>query len=754
MTWKFLPSLLVICHWVAAPLAASAQTFSHALPTSVTPGTTSLVNVYGGGLANAKTLWTTFPATVELAPGTTPSDTLVTFQLTVPADAPVGMFGARVVTDAGISDARPWVVDDLPIVLESGNNITIDQAQAVELPIAIDGVIAGETSDYFSFPVVAGQRVAFEVVGHRLGAGLDPLVRILGPDRREIVSHDNDEGLGFDIRFDHVFKDAGTHYLELRDTRYQGGGNWAYHLRMGDFPVARVAYPAGGTRGRWVSIAFPGRMATDVPPMATQVTANPIEEVLQISARGGNASAWVPFVLDDQDQQLELEPNDDWTLANGFVPGRTLNGRLQTRGDVDCFRFTATKGQAILFAADTRRISSPADLYLRVLNHQGGEVAVVDDAGTEDAKFTFTAPEDGEYTLVVEDLNRRGGLEFIYRILTQTAPVDYSLLASTDRLVISQGSHAPLLISAARAGYNDPIQLQVQSPHDGIQGSGATIPAGAGSEALTLRVDIDAPLGIHTLRLAGVGTVANQPLTRGVGLANHLSPKLDNLTQLPGSLVTDFAVLVTPPPFFRVSAEVNAPAVARFAKTPVTVHVAKEKFFDEEVAVEVANLPPNVAVAVKPVAKGTRSIQLEMESNKDTPLGRFPVFFSGTSNHRGRAARTHAEVLVIDIQPAFALTLSSGETRIAKNGKSSVTVLAKRHPSFAGPIEVELKNLPAGVTAPKGTIPEKQDAVTVELAAAGDAAAAKVENLNVVGTANPGTAVESVTSPNGTLIVE
>ncbi|MFO0948279.1 MAG: hypothetical protein U1D30_20550 [Planctomycetota bacterium] len=69
-------------------------------------------------------------------------------------------------------------------------------------------------------------------------------------------------------------------------------------------------------------------------------------------------------------------------------------------------------------------------------------------------------------------------------------------------------------------------------------------------------------------------------------------------------------------------------------------------------------------------------------------------------------------------------------------------------------LTTELKEFARGVTAPKAKIPEKQDSVAIELAAAADAAAAKVENLNVVGTANPGAAVETVTSPNGTLIVE
>ncbi|MFO0948276.1 MAG: hypothetical protein U1D30_20535 [Planctomycetota bacterium] len=61
MIWKFSPSLVFVWLWMASASSAAAQTFSHALPTSVQPGTTSVINVYGAGLANAKTLWTTFP---------------------------------------------------------------------------------------------------------------------------------------------------------------------------------------------------------------------------------------------------------------------------------------------------------------------------------------------------------------------------------------------------------------------------------------------------------------------------------------------------------------------------------------------------------------------------------------------------------------------------------------------------------------------------------------------------------------------
>lgn len=733
---------------------AAAQVLSHTMPASLTPGQTTTVTIHGTGLANAQTLWTTFPAEVVRAPGTTNTDNQAVFHVTVPPGTPIGPGGIRVVTDAGISDPRPFVVDDLPISICAETNTSLDTAQPLALPMAVDGILQPETSDFFAITVKAGQRVAFETFGHRYGFGFDPLVRLWSPERREIISYDNDEGLGFDNRFEHVFEKEGVYFVEITDTRYQGGGNWTYHLRMGDFPIARVAFPPSGTRGHWVNIAFPGRHATDVVPMSTQVPMDPLKTMVEVAAKGGDSSTWVRFIAEDSEQQIELEPNDEPAAANAFAAGRTLNGRLQVTGDVDCYRFQAAKGQPIEFAADSYRLASPADLYLRVLNAAGGEVVVADDAGAEEAKFTFTAPEDGWYTLVVEDLHRRGGPEFTYRITSRPSPADFSLAASTDRLVIPRGSSVPFVIQAGRAGYNDPIEIDASLTGTGCAPRPTVVPAGAGSEPTVLTAAIDAPLGLQTLRISGTGKIGDRALVRGINLTGLVAPKLDNLQLLPSGLVTEIPVYITPPAFFEVAAQVDAPAVARFAKTPMTVRLSKQKFFDEEVALEISNLPPNVAVAAKPIAKGAREVQLEIESKKDSPLGKFPVFVAGVATERGRSARVFADILTFSIEPAFSIAMTAPESKIAKGGKLSVEVKATRHPSYQGPIEVELKNLPAGVTAPKGTIAEKQDSVTIELAAAGDAAAATIENLTAVATANPGAAVETVNSPAAKLTVE
>lgn len=735
---------------------AVGQTLSHCLPCSVQHGQTTRVTCYGAGLATVQNLWTTFPASSRrVEPG---ADTAVTFEVAVPADAPIGIFALRVATADGISDPRLIVVEDLPLATRAADVGAPEKAQKLSLPAAVDGVALPERSEYYAFRAAAGQRLAFEVVGYRLGSDFDPFIRILTSTGKELVARDNDEGMGFDCRFEHVFKDAGDYLLELHDTRYQGGGNWSYHLRIGDFPVARVAYPPGGRRGRWVSVAFPGRNATDVAPVDIQVTANPMDDMLIVSARGGQGSTWVPFVADDQDQQLELEPNNDPAQANVVAFPRTLHGRLESPGDVDCYRFTAQKGQVLSFRSDTRRIGSPADLYLRLFNSAGQAIATADDAGTNDAELSLPAPADGDYVLSVEDLNRRGGLGFIYRIECQVVRTEFQLAAASDRLVVAQGSAVPVLVTAARAGYAGPIELGIREPKDAAVPAGVVaiptkIDTNLSAAPLVVSAAADAPLGLRTIRIAGAGQVGSYHWTRSADLASVVAPKLNNLRQLPPSVARDIAVLVTPRPFFTLASRIEGPAALHFGKTPLVVQVQKDKFFDEEVKIEVENVPANVAIAPKPIAKGQRQVALEIESKAGSPMGRFPLFVSGVSTYRGRSARFYSDVLEVEFRPGFSLAIAPVELALPRGRKGSITVTADRLPGFTGPIAIEIKNLPAGVTAAPAIIAEKQSSIRVELSAAVNATAARVGNVLAQGTATIGGQAEVVASPAAVLVV-
>lgn len=752
------PAILVFAlaiSWLSPAFTRSTlgQTLSHLLPAAAARGQTTLVSAFGTGLAKVATLHTTFPATVTLAPGVPVQDNQVTFAVTVPPDAIVGLYGARLVTDSGISDLKLFVVEDLPIVTNAGNNQTRSSARKVALPSAISGIMGAEQSDFYAFTVAAGQRLACEVVAHRLGTDIDPLVRIWNSAGKEVASCDNSEGLGFDCRFAHVFAAAGDHVVEVRDSRYAGGGNWNYHLRLGDFPSGRVVYPAGGKRGWWLNVAFPGRVATDLPPALMQLPTDPLQDAIQLAAGGGNGSAWFQLVLDDEPPQLELEPNDTLETANGLALPRTLYGRLQAKGDADVFAFFAKAGVETVFRADSRRLASPVDLELRVQNAAGNLLLQVDDNGLDDALATFKAPADGQYFLTIRDLLKRGGVEFIYRIQAAAAPVDFGVHLTSDRVVVPRGSKVPLLAKVARTRFGGALELHAQSGCEQIKSLPCQIPVNTVAWPMEIAAAIDAPLGLHRVQVRGVAQMGSETLTRAARTDRVILPKLNNLRQIPPGVDREIPVLVVPVPFFTLAAKLGASHVGRFTTTPFTVTATREKFFDEPIQIQVENLPPNVQVAVQPIAKSQNAVTLQFDSKPNTPIGAFFIFVSGTAAFQGRSVRVYSEILPISLRAAFGLKIDVAEARIVRGGKVAVPIRVERHPGYAGPIAVELVNLPKGITATKTTVPEKKDTIRVEISAATDAPPVVVVNLAAVGRATISGQADAFTSPTIKLTV-
>ena len=262
--------LALIAVWSSLPWAGlSNRAFAQAaipsvvstLPQAATPGQTVDVKIRGANLAGPTQLWTSFPAEVVLPPeiagnGTNAAE--ITYRLKLPADAPLGLHGVRVVTAQGISNLKLFALDDLPSVVQTRPNQTVAAAQALPLPVAVDGYVDSLSRDYYKFQAAAGQRLSIEVLARRLGSPLDSMIRLLDGKGRELAYNDDAPGIGSDSMLSYAFKDAGEYVLEVRDIRYQGGGNFNYRLRIGDFPCVTVPYPMGIQRGVSASIAFAG----------------------------------------------------------------------------------------------------------------------------------------------------------------------------------------------------------------------------------------------------------------------------------------------------------------------------------------------------------------------------------------------------------------------------------------------------------------------------------------------------------------
>ena len=102
-----------------------------------------------------------------------------------------------------------------------------------------------------------------------------------------------------------------------------------------------------------------------------------------------------------------------------------VNGRIEAPGDVDVFRFNASAGERIVAEVVARRLDSPLDARLVVLDAYGKQVALNDDhedkgAGLDthhaDAYVAFTVRTSGVCRVMLEDAQHAGGPAHAYRL--------------------------------------------------------------------------------------------------------------------------------------------------------------------------------------------------------------------------------------------------------------------------------------------------------------------------------------------------
>src|SRR6202008_3279745 len=115
----------------------------------------------GSRLAKALDLWTSLPAgKIKATPVAGSKSDSAVFDVRVAADAPVGVFGLRVATPDGLSNAHLCLIDDLPVRPAPPSD---KGPVKVDLPCALWGRFREAEVDQFSITVNARQVVSFEV---------------------------------------------------------------------------------------------------------------------------------------------------------------------------------------------------------------------------------------------------------------------------------------------------------------------------------------------------------------------------------------------------------------------------------------------------------------------------------------------------------------------------------------------------------------------------------------------------------------
>jgi len=678
---------VLVVPFLAGILRAEPPTLLYLTQQPVQPGKQVDIMLYGANLTGSTSLWTSFPASAALTPGIDGNNTKpdsVYYRLTVPSDAPLGVGAVRLVTPEGVSNLKLLLLDDLPTALKNGTNKSLAAAQAITVPIAVEGACDAESSDFYKFSAAAGQVLTIEVYARRLGSPVDPTLRVLAADGRELAFSDDEPLTGVDSQLRYAFKSAGDYYLEVRDVRYQGSPIHRYRLRVGDFPLATSPFPLAVQKGTNAKIELAtqdGGNAEQQVSVPAEVPGNRLN--VTVPPRGGQSAGWTSVLVSDVPEQPEHEPNDTAAQATPVTVPGGIDGRFAAANDADFYQFEAKQGQKLVFAGQTRSLGSAADLFIRLYNAEGGVIGEVEDTGTEEGSLTSTIPADGVYRLRVEDVHHRGGPAATYRILVSPYQAGFTLAAAAEKVDAPQKGVFVVKVTATRRDYNGLITLAVEGV-DGCTLRHNIIPEGKPDTTLNVTLPDSLPGGqLAALRIVGTAKAGETEFRAQASTLVAMRTALAGLPFPPAQLDGSLALGVGPvfPAFFQLTATtLNIPLATSGATAKVNVQVARTNGFDDKVDLAIEGLPGPASFKPAAIEKAKPDASLEITSPSAIPPGKHAIKLVGSATFKNQPQKFVFDKLTVEGPPIAVAVAPAGPVNPGKTQKALLSFIGQVAP--------------------------------------------------------------------------
>ncbi|MFG0297316.1 MAG: PPC domain-containing protein [Maioricimonas sp. JB045] len=702
----------------AAPASAASPRFTNIMPHGGQRGTEVDVTLYGTNLQDAEEVLVYDPG-LEVVSFAHPEDEKqkgrqlkVRFRLA--ENAPLGSQRLRIRTRTGLSELQNFHVGALPVVMEAEPNTQFDAPQVIEKNVTVHGRVDREDVDYYVVECKKGERLSVEVFGLRLGYAstsssfFDPSIAILDENRFELATEDDSALVGNDSVASVVIPEDGKYYVQIRDAAYGGDGRAYYLLHVGNFPRPRAVIPAGGKPGETLEVTLIGDPTGPFKQTVTLPTEVPEHFALEVSDEQGVAPSSMPFRLSDLDNFIEQEPNNSRQEATPAAAPGAFNGALSEPGDIDFFKFSATKGQVYEVEVYGRRIRSPIDSVVYIYRmDNGGRVAADDDKRRPDSYVRFTAPEDGEYVVAVRDHLNNGGPEYAYRVeLTPVTPqlvakpLDIRRYVQPD-FVIPQGAGRGVVLNVTRQDIGGPVNFRSEDLPPGVR---IECPEGwraGGQMSFVMYADEDAPVGGHN---ANVTVHLDDPKqadrkVEGPVMQELLMVRGRNNNYVWTEEQRRLAVVVTEKAPFRVSVETPKVPLVRGGSMQLRVTCEKDEGWDEDIQLLVLQNPSGVnsSRSVK-IPKGKTEALIPMNAAGNAAVRETMIAVRAIAKVGGGSVETCTPFFPIRVEEQYA-TFEFAQAAIERGKEGQMLVTVTKRKDWEGEAEVKLLGLPANATA-------------------------------------------------------
>ncbi|MHB8865422.1 MAG: PPC domain-containing protein [Pirellulaceae bacterium] len=716
---------LLIAAGLVATAPAADPVLSSFKPYGVQRGTEVVVRLSGARLGDAEAMLLYRPGIEALE--VKPVDAgQVDVKLAVAAECPLGLHAVRVRTATGISNLQLLSVGALPELDEQEPNSEFTAPQAVPLGCTINGVVQNEDVDYFLVTAQKGQRIAIELEGVRLGTPpgdgtfFDPYVAILNAQRFELARCDDAALLQQDALCAIVAPEDGTYVIEVRESAYGGSDICRYRLHVGSFSRPTAVFPAGGRPGESMEVKWLGDPLGEwIMPVTLPTGQGPVSELFAQDGQG-IAPSPVRIRVNELTNVLELEPNNALDQATACAMPAALNGIIQHPGDVDHFKFAAKKGDTYDVRVYARQpLRSPLDSVVTLVRSNGAGVVGNDDSGGPDSYVRFTAPEDDDYVLIIQDQLLNGAPDFVYRV--EVAPVLASLTLSLPERIqyvpvtisVPRGNRMAFLLNAARVNFGGDLQLTPEGLPPGIAVSDMAMSANLSSIPVLFSAAADAPRG------GALVDVIGRPVDPNVPVVGHLSQRTmlvrgQNNVDVWGHDADRMAVAVTDEAPFAIEIVQPQVPIVRDGSMNLKIIVQRQEGFNEPIAVYLLNNPPGIGSSgAISIPAGQSEGIIPLTANSSPGVGTWPIVVLGRAGTGNGEIDVASQLATLEIaEPFFTLALEKSAAELGQTADIVVRITKNR--DFPGAATAELLGLPPKTATnpqPSSFTPDKQDLV-------------------------------------------
>jgi len=601
-------------------------------------------------------------------------------EVTLPATVPAGPYQLTLKGQHGASNAISFFVDLFPHVVEKELNNSPSRGQVIALPVSIMGDVnkAGDV-DYYRFEAQAGQQIGVQVVAGVTGSKLNPVLTLLD-DGDHVLVESNSGFLGY------TFNKAGAYALGLRDREYRGG-EMTYRLHVGSIPIVTSLFPMGLRRGTETDIQVEGVFLGDLKTVHVKAVADaapgsrlPVPITTSQGTPLGNLSIAIgefPEALGNASAAAGALPN----------PG-TANGRIERAGNVETWRFQAKKGDRLLLEVNARRLGSPLDSTIEILDAKGQPVPRAVLRCVAKTCSVFRDHDSSGAGIRIETWND---------------------LAVNDYLYV--GSQLIRIFSMPRNPDDDCIFYGVNGQRQGFLG---TTPSFISLGTPMYKVTINPPGATFPPNGLPIVTLyyRNDDGGSGFGKDSRLvfDPPADGEYQVRigdsrGQGGRDYIYRLTmrpPRPSYNVSFSPTTPNVWKGGAIPITVTVDRIDEFDGPIEVKLENLPPGFSAPATTIPEGERSTSFALyaEPSAANPPEKAlaPKLVAKAMVNGEAVVREVVGSLPKVSEPGEIVTSTDlSEVTLKPGQEVRLTVKIERRNGFGGRVPVEVSGLPHGV---------------------------------------------------------